>query len=196
MASYGLKKYQVIYADPPWHFGDTLPVPKGPDGFEGRPLGNHYPTMKVKELEEFFLSHVRGIADDPSVLIMWTTDAHLGTAIRLGQLAGFTYKTIGFIWNKKTVNGKQVCFMGRWTMKGSEIALLFTKGTAHKMLKSRKVRQLVEAERREHSRKPDEVRRRIEEMFPGATKIELFARESPTGWDVFGNEVEKFSTRE
>ena len=189
-------KYNVIYADPPWHFGGTIPASRKESGvlsFESRPLDEyHYPTMKNNELRDYFSTTVKDLADDPAVLIMWTTDAHLDVAIELGRLAGFTYKTVAFIWNKKTVTGKQVCFMGRWTMKGSEIALLFTKGTAHKMLKARNVRQLIEAERREHSRKPDEARERIERMFPDATKIELFARTSPAGWDVYGNETDKF----
>ena len=77
-------------------------------------------------------------------------------------------------------------------MKGTEIALLFTKGRAHKLLRARNVRQLVEAERREHSRKPDEVDERIEQMFPDSQKIELFARTQRPGWDSHGNEVDKF----
>ena len=149
--------------------------------------------MKPDELRRFFSDTVSELADDPCVLVMWTTDAHLDLAIELGKLAGFTYKTVGFVWNKKTNTGKQVCYMGQWTMKGTELALLFTKGRAHGMLKSRKVRQLVEAERREHSRKPDEVRVRLEQMFPNVPKIELFARETKEGWDAHGNETDKFN---
>ena len=189
-----MEKYQVIYADPPWRFGSKFKV--GVIGAEQQSLDKfQYPTMSDAELKDFFSSEVANIADDNSVLILWTTDAHLPLSIELGKLAGFEYKTVAFIWNKKTPTGKQVCFMGTWTMKGSEIALLFTRGKAHKMLKSRKVRQLVEAERREHSRKPDVVRERIEEMFPETRKIELFARTSPDGWDVFGNEVDKFEEK-
>ena len=150
--------------------------------------------MSPSELKNFFRETVSSLAASDSVLLMWTTDAHLDLAIELGELAGFTYKTVGFIWNKKTSTGKQVAFMGKWTVKGSEICLLFTRGSPHgKLLRNRKVRQLVEAERREHSRKPDEVRERIEMMFPTASKLELFARTSPEGWSVLGNEVEKFS---
>ena len=83
--------------------------------------------------------------------------------------------------------------MGRWTCKGSEEALLFSKGTAHRdLLKAHNVRQLVEAERREHSRKPDEVRERLLTMFPDCRRIELFARDTSPGWDAWGNEVGKF----
>lgn len=185
------KKYEVIYADPPWSFGSKFKV--GTPGKEQQSLDEfQYPTMRDDELRDYFQTVVRDVAADNAVMVMWVTDAHLPLAIELGCLAGFSYKTVGFIWNKKTVTGKQVCFMGTWTMKGSEIALLFTRGSAHKMLKSRKVRQLVEAKRREHSRKPNEVRERIEEMFPDSSKLELFARATPPGWDVLGNQSEKF----
>ena len=184
--------YEEIYADPPWYFGDGIPSVSGANSTP-RTLEEHYDTMRPNELRDFFAADVAQLASDDCVLIMWTTDAHLSLALELGTLAGFTYKTVAFIWNKKTSKGNQVCFMGKWTMKGSEIALLFTKGKAHRLLKSRKVRQLVEAERREHSRKPDEVARRIEQMFPDSPKIELFARTQRPGWDVWGNEMEKFT---
>ena len=79
--------------------------------------------------------------------------------------------------------------MGKWTMKGSEICLLATKGKAHGLIKSHKVRQLVEAERDIHSRKPDEVRKRIVELLGDLPKVELFCRTPKEGWDVWGNEV-------
>jgi N6-adenosine-specific RNA methylase IME4 len=184
-------KYGLIYADPPWNFSSSFKV--GIVGKEQQSLDDyHYPTMKDNQLRTFFSENVSKIADTDAVLVMWTTDAHLPLAIELGTLAGFDYKTVAFIWNKKTVTGKQVCFMSTWTMKGSEIALLFTKRTAHKMLKSRKVRQLIEAERREHSRKPDEARTNLEQMFPDTKRIELFARTESPNWDTFGNQVNKF----
>jgi N6-adenosine-specific RNA methylase IME4 len=55
----------------------------------------------------------------------------------------------------------------------------------------RKVRQLVRSPRREHTRKPDEVRQGIERMFAGPY-IELFARETTPGWDSWGNEAGPF----
>lgn len=188
-------KYQVIYADPPWTFGSKLV--SGRATAEGLAAGRarqkliteQYPVMTAAELREYFSTDVAALADNPAVLFMWTTDAHLPLALQLGELAGFQYKTVGFIWNKKTSTGKQVCFMGTWTMKGSELCLLFTKGSAHAMLRSRSVRQLVEAERGRHSCKPDEVAERIEEMFPEAMKIELFARRNRAGWRCVGNEL-------
>ena len=77
-------------------------------------------------------------------------------------------------------------------MKNCELVLLGTKGAMTKHSKSRKVRQLQEAvrERNIHSRKPQLIREKIEEMFGVLPRIELFAREKTEGWDVWGNEVE------
>jgi N6-adenosine-specific RNA methylase IME4 len=188
ISNFPTKTYDVIYADPPWHFGSKFKV--GTAGKEQQSLQEfQYPTMSDLELKTFFENQVAKLPNENAVMIMWTTDAHLPLAIELGHLAGFTYKTVAFIWNKKTSTNKQVCFMGTWTMKGSEIALLFTKGSAHKLLKARNVRQLVEAERKKHSQKPQEVRTRIETMFPDVSRIELFARDHYEGWDVWGNEI-------
>lgn len=125
---------------------------------------------------------------------MWTTDAHIPDALRVMASWGFKYKTIAFIWNKKEKSGKQVCFMGQWTMKGSEIVLLGTKGKMTQYLKSRKVRQLQKdiRDRNVHSKKPQKIRDCIVEMFGNELpKIELFARQRTDGWDVWGNEISK-----
>jgi N6-adenosine-specific RNA methylase IME4 len=60
------------------------------------------------------------------------------------------------------------------------------------MLKYKQVNniyQKVEAERTKHSKKPQEVRNRIELLFGDLPRIELFARQTSPGWDVWGNEV-------
>ena len=183
------KKYQVIYADPPWHFNDRIRSSKKLDDgkMQFRELQLHYKTMKTSEICAL---PIEDIAEDNAVLFMWTTDSHLHDAIKVIEAWGFKYKTIGFVWNKKTNTGKQVCYMGKWTMKGSEICLLATKGKAHGLIKSHKVRQLVEAERGVHSRKPDEVRSRIVELLGDIPRVELFAREAKEGWDVWGNEIQ------
>ena len=49
---------------------------------------------------------------------------------------------------------------------------------------------MVSIMRQKHSAKPEEVRKRIEEMFPTQNKIELFARTVVDGWDCHGDEVE------
>lgn len=183
-----MKKYQIIYADPPWDFGNRMYSSNKND--HHREITRAYPVMKTDDICSL---SVNNISSDDCICFMWTTDAHIPDALKVMEAWGFKYKTVAFIWNKKERSGKQVCYMGQWTMKGSEIVLLGTKGKMTQYLKSRKVRQLVEAprERTKHSRKPFAVRDRIEQMFGfDLPRIELFARQKTEGWDVWGNEVE------
>jgi len=179
-----VKKYEIIYADPAWSFGDKIRSSKKSNNkLTYRDLAFHYDTMSTTEIA---LLPVKEMLADNAVCFMWSTDAHLPDAIKVMKAWGFKYKTIAFIWNKKTSTGKQVCFMGKWTMKGSEICLLGTKGKAHNMIQSHKVRQLVESKRGRHSEKPDEVRKRIVELLGNRPRVELFAREKVKGWHAMG----------
>lgn len=187
------KKYDIIYADPPWSFSGGIRSSKKIGGkyqyyTPETTVGASYNTESIGYLKSL---PINNIASDNSVLFLWTTDAHLPLALELITAWGFTYKTIGFIWNKKERTGTQVCYYGKWTMKGSEICLLATKGKAHGMIVSHKVRQLVEATRdkSKHSKKPSEVRERIVELLGDRPRIELFARERVDGWDAWGNEI-------
>jgi len=180
------KKYRIIYADPPWEFGDGIRSSK----MRNNKNLKYQPQYKMQSTEYICSLPVEDISLPNSVLFIWTTDAHLPSALEVINAWGFQYKTIGFIWNKKTSTGKQVCYFGQWTCKGSEICLLAIKGRIHTFLEDHTVRQLVEAERRAHSQKPDEVRKRIEKMFGNSgPRIELFARERFEGWDAWGDEV-------
>jgi len=187
------KKYQIILADPPWRFtglgskgirSGKMRVDK-PKLHKTIRIEDKYSTMSIDELKEL---PVKEIASDNAVLFLWTTDAHLPFAIEVMRAWGFDYATIGFTWLKKTTTGKQVCYYGYWTMKGVEICLLGRRGKPKPI--KHNIRQLVEAKRREHSRKPDEVRNKIVELMGDLSRIELFAREKTEGWDVWGNEVD------
>lgn len=175
------KKYNVIYMDPPWRFSQGICPRKTftAKGFKEE-LNIHYPTMSDDEIRNFKFSQ---IACDNCVVLCWTTDAHLQIALDMLKNNGFTYKTIGFIWDKIKPT------IGKWTVKNCEICLLATKGTAHSLLKSFKVRQLIQVEKTVHSAKPIEMYDRIEEMFGDVPKIELFARQSHIGWDCWGNQA-------
>lgn len=180
-----VKKYSVIYADPAWRFSQGINRRKKiRDKFgTNEELSLQYPTMSDREIIEL---NVGELADDTCVLFLWTTDAHLEVAIKAINNWGFKYKTIAFTWNKKR------CFMGKWTVKQCEICLLATRGTAHKLLKSFKEKSYYEESKKEHSRKPNEFRKRIERMFGDVPKLEMFARTKSDGWDVWGNETDKF----
>jgi len=179
------KKYNVIYADPAWRFSQGINRRKDIREKFGtnEELSIQYPTMSDKEIIEL---NVNDYADDNCVLFLWTTDAHLEVAIKAINNWGFKYKTVAFTWNKKRG------FMGKWNVKQCEICLLATKGTAHKLLKSFKEKSYLEENKTEHSKKPNEFRKRIERMFGDVPKLEMFARTTIEGWDAWGNETNKF----
>ena len=154
------KKYQIIYADPPWSFGKSGVYQDG--GRKDRHVNDQYDTIDKKNL---FDIPVSDIVDDNAALFLQVVDSHLKDGIDLMESWGFTYRTIVFIWKKITKNGKTCANVGRWTMKNCEICLLGVKGNMLQYKKVRNIFQLVEVERTKHSKKPEEVRKRIEKLF-------------------------------
>jgi len=179
------KKYNIIYADPPWHYGSKSAV-NNTIGSEIKPLSDHYNTMTLQELKEL---PIKNITKDDAVCFMWVTDSHLDEALEIFKAWGFKYKTIAFNWVKTTSKGNYCKNVAPWTMKNSEICLLGVKGTMSKYKQANNIESLVIAERTKHSKKPQEVRNRIELLFGDLPRIELFARQTSPGWDAWGNEV-------
>ncbi len=177
---YGDARYAIIYADPPWDYKGQLQH-AGPGSGDSGGAARHYPTVKLSDLKRL---DVNSIAADDALLFMWATSPHLDQAIVLGQAWGFQWATVAFVWDKQRVNP------GFYTMSQCELCLVFKRGRIPAPRGARNVRQLVSEPRGEHSRKPDEVRRRIEAMFPKQHKIELFARDAHVpGWDLWGEEM-------
>lgn len=183
-----MKKYQIIYADPAWSYYNDSTAKKDCTTVKGmrRPP---YPVMSTESIKELKVSE---IAAENAILFIWTTDYHLEKCMQVIKAWGFEYKTVGFVWAKKTKKGTPICFMGAYTMKsGTELCLLATKGkNAHKLVKKHNVKSLIESERMEHSKKPQEVRERIVELVGDIPRVELFARQKVDGWDSWGNEVD------
>ena len=183
------KKYQVIYADPPWDYGGKMQYDKttikGENiGFEKKiflsSAGFKYTTLKLKQLKTL---DVKSIADDDCILFMWTTGPQLANSVELGEAWGFEYKTVAFVWDKMIHNP------GRYTLSQTEFVLVFKKGKIPQPRGARNVRQMVAVPRGKHSEKPIEVIKGITKMFPQQDKIELFARNNFVGWDNWGLEV-------
>ncbi len=172
------KKYQIIYADPPWEY--QMRQHGGVGDPETGGAVSHYPVMSMLELEALPIDQ---IADKDCLLFMWTTGPQLDRSIEVGKAWGFVYKTVAFIWNKLRVNP------GHYTMSQCEMVLVFKRGRIPQPRGARNVRQIVSEKRTRHSAKPSEVRNRIEQMFPEQAKIELFAREKVGGWDAWGDEI-------
>jgi N6-adenosine-specific RNA methylase IME4 len=181
------KKYDVIYADPPWSYYNDSDANVNCTTVKGM----RRPPYSVMSSKSIKLLPVKNIAKENAILLIWTTDYHLEKCIEVINAWGFTYKTVGFCWSKRNKNNTPVTFMGAYTMKsGVELCLLATKGkNARKLLKKHNVRAYIESERQHHSKKPDEIRNRINELFGDVSKIELFARNKYENWDSWGNEI-------
>ena len=185
MIEFPNKKYNIIYADPPWHYGSKSAV-NNTKGSDIKPLSEHYNTMTLTELKKL---PIKNITNDDAVCFMWVTDSHLDEALEVFKAWNFKYKTIAFNWIKITSKGNYCKNVAPWTMKSSEICLLGVKGRMSKYKKANNIESLVIAERTKHSKKPNEVRKRIENLFGDIPKIELFARQTAQGWDSWGDEI-------
>ena len=173
------KKYMIIYADPPWSYNDQ--------GCIGT-MSEHYNGMT---LEDICNLPVKDISDKDSILFLWATYPMLKEALRVIESWGFEYKSIAFQWIKLNPKSKTPFYgLGRWTRGNTEPCLLATKGKPKRA--STSVFQLIQEARRGHSRKPDIVRDKIVELMGDLPRIELFGREKIEGWEVWGNESDKF----
>jgi N6-adenosine-specific RNA methylase IME4 len=174
------KKYSIIYADPPWQY--KVWSNKG----KSRTAESHYPTMTKTDIQNL---PIPSLCENNSVLFLWVTYPCLEEGLELIRAWGFTYKTVAFTWVKQ--NKKSDSFfmgMGYYTRANAEYCLLATKGKILER-KSRAVHSVVCTHIERHSKKPNEVRDRIVQLFGDIPRIELFARQTVDGWDCWGNEV-------
>lgn len=183
--------YGVILADPPWSFKSWSDKGRNraPDAMV-RQKGlaeRHYKTMEMADVADL---PVPDLAAKDSVLLLWTVDCMIPQALEIGQHWGFTFKTVAFTWIKRTKTDSFHIGLGYWTRGNPEQCLLFTRGSPKRQ--SASVRQLIDAPRREHSRKPDEQYGRIETLLPGPY-LELFARTERPGWDSWGDQTSRFA---
>ena len=170
------KKYNIIYADPPWRYRQ-----KSLSGAAEK----HYETLDTTDICSL---NVEEFAEKDSVLFIWVTFPQLKEALKVIKAWGFKYKTVAFVWIKQNKSGKGWFFgLGFWTRGNAEICLLATKGKPKRL--SKRVHQLIISPLMEHSRKPNEAREKIVELVGELPRLELFAREKTDGWDVWGNEV-------
>ena len=171
------KKYNIIYADPPWKHDAWINGDKAPN--------LHYKTMETADICKLPVST---LSDNDCVLFLWATFPHIQDALDVIKAWGFKYSTAAFVWVKKN-KGKDTPFFGcgAWTRANSEVCLLATKGTIQRLDAS--ISQIVESPIEEHSKKPDVVRELIERLVGKLPRVELFCRHPAEGWDVWGNEA-------
>jgi len=171
------KKYQIIYADPPWRYDFSAT--------HNRDIENQYPTMELEEIKSLKIP-----SDDNSVLYLWATSPKLLEALDVMKEWGFKYRT-HLIWDKEIIG------CGWWFRGQHELLLVGVKGKFSPPENKKRISSVFKQRRTKHSKKPDIMRKLIGDWFPDKTKIELFARKPDTliedpswkGWDVWGNEV-------
>jgi site-specific DNA-methyltransferase (adenine-specific) len=177
-------KYKVIYADPPWEYRQS--------GSKKNSRGmakQHYRTMSTDEICGL---PIQSLAAEDALLFLWATFPNISEALKVMEAWGFQYKTAAFVWVKKNRKaGTNFWGMGAYTRANAEVVLLGVKPKtkARQAVKRHDVHQIVEAPVGRHSAKPDEVRQRIVDLCGDVPRVELFAREKPDGWDVWGDEV-------
>ena len=177
------KKYQIIYADPPWKYQD-----KKCNGNAAQ----HYDLMNISDICKL---PVNELSDKDCVLFMWVTYPMLQEGLKLMEAWGFKYKSIGFQWvklNKK--NGKPFFGLGRWTRGNTECCLIATKGKPKRV--NNGIFQLIQTPIEGHSKKPDIVREKIVELMGDIPRIELFARQEVEGWDSLGFDLDGKNIKE
>ena len=176
-----MKKYNIIYSDPPWQFTN-----KNTGGSMKSGASAKYPTMTV---DDICALPIQDIAADDCVLFMWHVASQPLEAFRVVESWGFTFKTMsGFTWAKVTARNKRWFGMGFYTRQGTENCLIAIKGKPK--IRKHNIRNLIVAKAPIHSKKPDCVRGRIKRLCGDLPRVELFARHEVKGWSSFGNEVE------
>lgn len=171
------KKYQIIYADPPWEYTSKSVSPN-------REVTNHYSTMNIENIKDL---PVQTIIDKNTYLFLWVTSPNLDRGIEVLKVWGFSYKTVAFCWAKTNRDDSYFMGLGGYTRSNIELCLLGVKGKLKRV--DMGIRQLIVANREEHSKKPDIIKEKIVGLYGNLPRIELFARQKTEGWDVWGNEV-------
>jgi N6-adenosine-specific RNA methylase IME4 len=191
------RSYGCICADPPWlyktHTEQVADLSRG--------AMKHYSVMGLKDI---IALPVRDLAAKDCHLFIWTTGPHLKATFDVIRAWGFAYSGVAFTWVKLKRSHKtdQLRFLpsaesdlhvglGYTTRKNAEFCLLARRGNARRVAKD--VREIIMAPVREHSRKPEEFRDRVERYVgPDVRICELFARSTRENWASWGNETQKY----
>jgi N6-adenosine-specific RNA methylase IME4 len=169
-----LKRFGVILADPEWKF-----VPWSEETGSDRSAANHYATSTVEQIKS---RDVASIAADDCVLALWATVPMLRHAFEVMEAWGFEYRS-HCVWLKNKAG------TGYWFRVDHELLLIGVKGEVPAPAPGTQWNSTFDADVRDHSEKPEEAYKLLEEYFPSLPKIELNARQKRDGWDVWGAEA-------
>lgn len=211
-------KFQVIVADCPWDFKDSLKMSDVKRGARA-----NYHTMTLQQIKDI---PVKSIAsDNGAILALWVPSSLLQEGLDVMKSWGFKHKQT-YVWVKvkklekirkgffkdilaicddlKLGVSKRKAFsnftinlfaalgfgMGHLFRQTHEICLIgINNNKIYKYLKNHSQRSVDFSENLKHSAKPEDLQNALELMFPDVEKIELFARRLRPGWICLGDEV-------
>lgn len=175
--------FSTILIDPPWRFLNRT----GKVAPEHRRL-HRYETMSFEEIASLPVAkHARERAH----LYMWCPNALLLEGLTIMKEWGFKYKT-NIVWYKiRKDGGPDGRGVGFYFRNVTELLLFGVRGSMRTLQPGRRQVNIILTRKEEHSRKPYESYRIIEQCSPGPF-LELFARERVRGWHQWGDQVDSY----
>jgi N6-adenosine-specific RNA methylase IME4 len=162
-------QYQIILADPPWQYDIPNIVPHTKSDYE---------QMGLEEIKAIKVPKAKD-----SILFLWATAPKLIDAIEVLKAWGYEYRT-NAVWEKPTWFNQ-----GFYFMVNHELLLIGRSGNLKCPRQEDRSFSVFKGKSKHHSQKPDSLYSIIERMYPGRSKIELFARRRREGWDAWGNQL-------
>lgn len=169
--------FEVVYADPPWEFTN-----RKTGGSHTSGASQKYPTLDLVTLQRLAVPAIT--APNASLFLWVPSRLKFSHGYRLAIAWGFPDYQATLYWGKERLG------MGFWFRGMVEEVLVFTRGSVRPYRCQRP--NLVNCPRDEHSEKPEEFRRIIEDatgLAASRRNLELFGRRKVPGWTVLGNEV-------
>ncbi len=182
--------FKVVYADPAWKY-----LTRGQQGPSSRVPDRHYKTMALSDVCALPIGE---IAADDAWLFLWAPWAFTKHIFEVIAAWDFEFSSIGFTWVKlkRSHTGELMTrrsvhmTTGYTTRKNTEPCWIARRGSPRRNRGD--IQEAVFEPVREHSRKPDEVARRIVRYASGP-RVELFARQAQPGFVGWGDEMGKYS---
>lgn len=167
-------------ADPAWDFSNWS------EAGEEKNAKAQYDCMPTADIAALPVGH---LAAGDCWLWLWATHPMLGDALQVLDAWGFKFVTSG-VWVKRGESGRLAFGTGYVLRSASEPFLIGKIGDPKAYSKS--IRTVIEAPRRQHSRKPDQAYRACETLFGPGNRADLWSRQSRSGWKSWGWESTKF----
>ncbi len=179
----GSRRFSTLLVDPPWQFANRT----GKIAPEHQRL-SRYGTLK---LDEIMGLPVQDIVTSTAHLYLWCPNALIPEGLAVMKAWGFNYKS-NIVWHKvRKDGGSDGRGVGFYFRNVTELILFGTRGkNARTLAPGRRQVNLLATRKREHSRKPDEQYRLIEDCSPGPY-LELFARGVRASWVAWGNQADQ-----